>query len=147
MSKEIKENTKNQGKAMKNVKVIKGYYFIVFVLISAFINIAGLFIYHQYYATKIVAFDLKGYIVGLRDMYLSGKINDEQLRTAIDLAEKAVLQAGKNKVVLMGDVVLTKDVEKIAYPVTITLPQVPYSNNSSSANERDSQSSSSEKSK
>ncbi|MEM4134387.1 MAG: hypothetical protein QXV73_04245 [Candidatus Micrarchaeia archaeon] len=102
-------------------------YVFVAVLLSALINVAGLFIYHNYFAVKIVAFDLKGYIWGLRDMYINGKINDEQLKQSIDMAEKAVTTLSKNKVVLLGDVVLTKHVEKIDYPIKIDIPQSPLS--------------------
>jgi archaellum component FlaF (FlaF/FlaG flagellin family) len=94
---------------------------LVNILVSLMVAIGVVYVYDKYYAQKIVAFDLKGYIIGLRDMYLAGKINDEDLKKAIDMAYDVIKSQKKNKVVIMGDVILSP-VEVIDYPVRVEFP-------------------------
>jgi 2-phospho-L-lactate guanylyltransferase (CobY/MobA/RfbA family) len=56
-------------------------------------------------------------------MYMAGKIDDEGLKRAIDAAYTVIKSQRKNKVVLMGDVVLSP-VERIEYPVKIDFSSV-----------------------
>jgi hypothetical protein len=121
---ESKEGTKKE-KVEKEVKEGgRGFNFkvlVINILVSFLVSVGVVYIYDRYYAQKIVAFDLKGYVIGLRDMYLAGKINDEGLRQAIEAAYVAVRNQAKNKVVIMGDVILSP-VERIEYPVKIEFP-------------------------
>jgi hypothetical protein len=128
---ESKEGTKKE-KVEKEVKESgKGFNFkvlVINILVSFFIAAGVVYIYDRYYAQKIVAFDLKGYIIGLRDMYLAGKINDEDLKKAIDMAYDVIKSQRKNKVVIMGDVVLSP-VEVIDYPVRVEFSSFPFNIN------------------
>ena len=83
------------------------------VLISAVIMIGILAVYDRYCAQKIVALDVKGYIAEQRDLYLSGKINEEQLKEHFDRLEKAKERVPKNRVIILGDVLVRKNVEEI----------------------------------
>jgi hypothetical protein len=65
-----------------------------------------------------VAFDLRGYMLGLRDMYIAGKINDEGLKQAIEAVYMTMKNQRGNKVVLMKDVILNS-VGEIGYPVKV----------------------------
>jgi hypothetical protein len=93
-------------------------FLLINILVSLMVAVGVVYVYDRYYAQKIVAFDLRGYLWGLRDMYLAGKINDEGLKQAIEAAYIAVRTQKKNKVVLMGDVILSP-IEKIEYPVKV----------------------------
>jgi hypothetical protein len=110
--KEVEKEVKAGGRGF-NFKVL-----VINILVSFLVSVGVVYVYDRYYAQKIVAFDLKGYVMGLRDMYLAGKINDEGLRQAIEAAYVAVKSQAKNKVVIMGDVILSP-VERIEYPVKI----------------------------
>lgn len=79
---------------------------LITLVISLLISLASIFIYDRFFVQKIVAVDVKGYIAEQRDLYLSGKINDEQLKANIDRMEKVVGDIPKNKVVIMGDAVI-----------------------------------------
>jgi len=119
--KDGQEDVKEDVKRREGVKKSGGFSLkslVINVLVSLLVSFCVIYVYDRYYAQKIVAFDLKGYIVGLRDMYMAGKIDDEGLRRAIDAAYVAIKSQKKNKVVLMGDVVLTP-VERIDYPIKI----------------------------
>jgi hypothetical protein len=60
----------------------------------------------------VVALDMKGYIAEQRDLYLEGRIDDEELRRRIDRLEEVSLSIPANRVVLMGDAVI-RNVEVI----------------------------------
>ena len=82
-------------------------------LISLVVTIGVLTIYDRYIAQKIVALDVKGYIAEQRDLYLSGKINDAQLKESFDRLEKAKERVSKNRIIILGDVLVRKNVEEI----------------------------------
>lgn len=75
----------------------------VCLLISIATSAATLFVYDHWYAQKIVAVDMKGYITLQRYKYKDGKINDEDLRKAFDRLELQMNAIPKNRVVIMAD--------------------------------------------
>jgi len=76
------------------------------LLISLLISLVSIFVYDRFFVQKIVAVDVKGYIAEQRDLYISGKINEEQLKANIDKMEKAVTSIPRNKVIIMGDAII-----------------------------------------
>jgi len=82
-------------------------------LISALLTTGILAAYDCYFAQKIVALDVKGYIAEQRDLYLSGKINDAQLKESFDRLEMVKERVPKNRVIILGDVLVRKNVEEI----------------------------------
>lgn len=66
-------------------------------------TIAG---YDRWYAQKVVAVDIKGYIAQQRDNYLAGKLSDEELRKSFDRLEAVITAIPKNRVIIMGDAVV-----------------------------------------
>ena len=87
---------------------------IVETLLVSIVVVAGaLVIYDRYFAQKIVALDVKGYIAEQRDLYLAGKINDVQLKESIDRLEKAKERVPANRIIILGDVLVRKNVEEI----------------------------------
>ena len=83
------------------------------VLLSSLVTAALLVAYDRYFAQKIVALDVKGYIAEQRDLYLAGKINDTQLKESFDRLEKAKERVPGNRVIILGDVLVRKNVEEI----------------------------------
>ena len=75
----------------------------VCLLMSLAASAATLFIYDHWYAQKIVAVDMKGYITLQRYKYKDGKINDEDLRKTFDKLELEMNGIPKNRVVIMAD--------------------------------------------
>lgn len=74
--------------------------------VSTIMSIATLFCYDRWYAQKVVAVDIKGYIEAQRENYLAGKMSDEDLRKSFDRLEAVVTAIPKNRVVIMGDAVV-----------------------------------------
>jgi hypothetical protein len=62
--------------------------------------------YDRWYAQKVVAVDIKGYIAQQRDNYLNGKINDDELKKSFDRLETVITTIPRNRVVIMGDAVV-----------------------------------------
>lgn len=69
-------------------------------------SLATIYGYDHWYAQKVVAVDLKGYIALQRDNYLAGKINDDELKKSFDRLEAVITSIPKNRVVIMGDAVV-----------------------------------------
>lgn len=80
---------------------------VTIALLSSLITVGSMLVAYDYFiAQKIVSVDLKGFIANTRDEYVSGKINEVQMRAGFDRMEAVVKRIGKNKVVLMGDAVI-----------------------------------------
>ena len=76
---------------------------LVVSLGASLATIAG---YDRWYAQKVVAVDIKGYIAQQRDNYLAGKLNDDDLRKSFDRLESVITSIPKNRVIIMGDAVV-----------------------------------------
>ncbi|MEW6418628.1 MAG: hypothetical protein AB1480_10970 [Nitrospirota bacterium] len=92
----------SEGTAKKE----RNFNWLLTLLISLLMSLASILVYDRFFVQKIVAFDIKGYIAEQRELYISGKINEEQLKANIDKMEKAVMSIPKNKVIIMGDAVI-----------------------------------------
>ena len=82
------------------------------LLVALITSVASVYSYDRWYAQKIVAVDIKGYIAQQRDNYMAGKLTDEELRRSFDHLENVVIAIPKNRVVIMGDAVV-RNVETI----------------------------------
>jgi len=82
-------------------------------LVSVVITTGMLAAYDCYFAQKIVALDVKGYIAEQRDLYLAGKINDAQLKESFDRLERVKEKVPGNRIIILGDVLVRKNVEEI----------------------------------
>jgi len=75
-------------------------------LISVVISASTVLVYDRYFATRIAAVDIKGFIAAQRDLYVQGKISEEQLRQNIEALDKTIENIPVNVVVIMGDAVV-----------------------------------------
>lgn len=82
------------------------------LLIALITSFASLYIYDRWFALKIVAVDIRGYIAQQRDSYLAGKMTEDELKRSFDRLESVVIAIPKNKVVIMGDVAV-RNIETI----------------------------------
>ena len=62
--------------------------------------------YDRWYAQKIVAVDIKGYIARQRESYLAGKMSDDEPKKSFDRLESVITAIPRNRVVIMGDAVV-----------------------------------------
>lgn len=97
-----KEQPKRQPKRQLGTLALIGVC-LVASLGASLATIAG---YDRWYAQKVVAVDIKGYIAQQRDNYLAGKLNDDELRKSFDRLEAVITAIPKNRVIIMGDAVV-----------------------------------------
>lgn len=88
---------------------VKAREFIKIALISVVVSICSILIYDKFFATKIVTFNLKGYVAVLRDLYLTKQIDEAELKKRIDKIEEIVTKTPKRKVIITSDVILGGD--------------------------------------
>ncbi|MEI6827615.1 MAG: hypothetical protein WCK54_18635 [Desulfuromonadales bacterium] len=104
------ENPREQQADMFKVKFYEWANFIstvfLYALVSASVSLATIAGYDRWYAQKVVAVDIKGYIAEQRDNYLAGKLNDDELKRRFDRLEAVITALPKNRVVIMGDAVV-----------------------------------------
>ena len=77
------------------------------VLLIALV-VAGitLFAYDRWFAPRVVAFDLKGYLRTQRALLASGEITDAQWRQRLDRLEQVFREQPPNHTILLKEVVL-----------------------------------------
>ena len=112
---ELPSNNKTQQDAIKSdnqegmgIPVVA----CICLLVALITSFASVYSYDRWYAQKIVAVDIKGYIAQQRDNYMAGKLTDEELKRSFDHLENVVIAIPKNRVVIMGDAVV-RNVETI----------------------------------
>jgi len=76
------------------------------VAVSIGASLATVAGYDRWFAQKVVAVDIKGYISQQRDDYLAGKLNDDELKKSFDRLENVITAIPKNRVIIMGDAVV-----------------------------------------
>ena len=76
------------------------------VVVSIGASLATVAGYDRWFAQKVVAVDIKGYIAQQRDDYLAGKMNDDELKKSFDRLETVITAIPKNRVIIMGDAVV-----------------------------------------
>jgi len=87
--------------------------FVTMVLVCAVVSAGMIAGYDRWFAQKIVALDVKGYIAEQRDLFISGKIDEDQLKRNFDRLEKVKERVPGNRVIILGDVLVRKNVEVI----------------------------------
>lgn len=80
--------------------------FVLCLIVSIASAASSMYVYDRYYAQKFVAVDVRGYLAEQRDLYLAHKIDDKQLKQAIDKLGAAVDGIPKNRAVVMADAVI-----------------------------------------
>ena len=84
------------------------------LLVSMLVSVGSVYVYDRFYAQKIIAVDIKGFIATQRDLYLSGKETGKEFRANIDKLAMAVKGIPKNRVAIMEDAVIRNaEIEKL----------------------------------
>lgn len=107
----VKDGASGDVKAQSQ-QVGFGMTMILTVFVSVIINGACLVAYDYWRAPKFVSVDLKGHIAKQQELYLAGKISDDQFIQGLANVDKIIKALPKNRVVVMGDAVIN-GVEKI----------------------------------
>lgn len=107
----VEKTEKMEKKSKKDEKTNRGvlswYDYLKLILINVVVTVAILYVYHIKFVPKIVFADFSFYLNGLKNLYIAGKINEGQLRAAIEDAVRLFNEeVKKGKYVFLSDVVL-----------------------------------------
>ena len=87
--------------------------FVTVAVINLVLTSGLLYLYDRYVVPRVVAVDIKGFIERQRDLYVSGKINDEQLKANLDAMEHRIKSMPENVVMITADVVVGEHAEAV----------------------------------
>jgi|SRR5579863_1469183 len=90
-------------------RIAKRFLWIRISIISMTVSVLSVLVYDRYFAPKIVAIDVRGYMAEQKELYLSGQIDDEKLKENLDRLQRIIDGVPRNKTVIMGDVVLRNE--------------------------------------
>ena len=76
------------------------------LLVSLIVAIGTVYLYDRYFAQKVVAIDLQGFLQQQKDDYLAGKITEDDMDRRMDELEIFVDQIPKHHPVILGNVVV-----------------------------------------
>jgi hypothetical protein len=75
-------------------------------LISLLTSIGSVWTYDRYYAQKVVAVDLNGFLDVQKEAFVRGAIDEKELERRIDHLERTVNAIPSRYAVILGDVVV-----------------------------------------
>ena len=76
------------------------------VLIALVVAGVSLFTYDRWFAPRVVAFDLKGYLRAQQALLASGEITEAQWQQGLDRLEQVFREQPPNRTILLKEVVL-----------------------------------------
>ena len=79
------------------------------IVLSAVIVMIGLMVYHDKYAPKIYALDLRKFVAAQQKMLIDGNLNDKDMDDNFDKLDKKIKEKGSNAVILTSVVVIKGD--------------------------------------
>ncbi|APG23984.1 hypothetical protein [Syntrophotalea acetylenica] len=80
--------------------------FFLIALVSLSVSIGSVWAYDRYFAQKVVAVDIQGFLDIQKQEFLRGAIDERELERRMDRLEKVVDTIPSRYAVLMGDVVI-----------------------------------------
>lgn len=85
------------------------------ILINAAVSVLSVYVYDKYYAQKIAAVDLQGYVQKVQKYVVNGRFNEEQYKQSVDKMEEAIMSVPKNRALITRDVAL-RNIETVNIP-------------------------------
>ena len=76
------------------------------LLIALVVAGTALFCYDRWFASRVVAFDLKGYLRAQQALLAAGEITEAQWRQRLDRMEQVFMKQPHNRTILLKEVVL-----------------------------------------
>jgi len=102
-----RDRTTSSGYAKSNVGIMIAI--VIRLLLSLAVSAASIYIYDQYFSQKVVMIDIMGYVEEQKQLYLSGKISEQEWQAIPDNIDRAMnreIKAHKNTIILIKDAVI-----------------------------------------
>lgn len=106
--KEKQSISKKEGRKLDRIEN-KGISLFTAIIISVLSSVLSVVIYHYFFAVKIAIIDLSGYLLSLRDLYVSQKISDEELKARVDAFVDVIKQNEGKYIILNAESVLGRN--------------------------------------
>lgn len=106
-----KENI-DKGKNNSKGSKLNSWFFLIIVnvVVSVVVSVVVVMIYMQkFWRGEIAIADLSGFIIGLRNGVIMGKLTEKEAMAKLDEAIKLIEEAAKDKIVLNAEVVLGRN--------------------------------------
>ena len=81
-----------------------GYLEVLLIVLA--VTFIALFAYDRWFAPRVVAFDLKGYLRTQQALLANGEITEAQWQQGLDRLEQVFLELPPNRTILLKEVVL-----------------------------------------
>lgn len=87
----------------------KGVSLFTVFMVSILSSVLSVIVYHYFFAVKIAVIDLSGYLLALKNLYVSQKISDEELKAKVDAFVNVIKQNEGKYIILNAESVLGKN--------------------------------------
>ena len=91
------------------------YAAVLVMVVSMMSSVATVAAYDRYVAQKVVAVDVSGFLQEQRDMVLAKKITMDDFKANLERYIAALKSQPRNKVLVLEDVIASKNLEKVSY--------------------------------
>ncbi len=95
--------------------ITKTYVAVLVILVSLVSSIGTVAAYDRYVAQKVVAVDVSGFLQEQRDLVLAKKITMDDFKANLDRYIAALKSQPRNRVLILEDVIASKNLEKVSY--------------------------------
>ena len=113
------EATALEGKRERPAKaqpgITKTYAAVLVIVVSIVSSVATVAAYDRWIAQKVVAVDVSGFLQEQRDLVLAKKITMDDFKANLDRYLAALKSQPKNRVLILEDVIASKNLEKVSY--------------------------------
>jgi hypothetical protein len=103
-----------QGTARKLAGITKTCAAILVIVVSLASSIGTVAAYDRWFAQKVVAVDVSEFLQEQRDLVLAKKITMDDFKANLEHYIAALKNQPKNKVLILEDVIASKNLEKVA---------------------------------
>ncbi len=105
---------KREPPARTRPTITKTYAAVLVIVVSMVISVATVAVYDRYVAQKVVAVDVSGFLQEQRDLVLAKKITMDDFKANLERYLAALKSQPKNRVLILEDVIASKNLERIS---------------------------------
>jgi hypothetical protein len=113
------EAAATKGKCQPSAKTRPGitntYATALVIVVSMMSSVATVAAYDRWVAQKVVAVDVSGFLQEQRDLVLAKKITMDDFKANLERYLAALKSQPKNRVLILEDVIASKNLEKVSY--------------------------------
>ena len=95
--------------------ITKTYAAVLVIVVSMMSSVATVAAYDRWVAQKVVAVDVSGFLQEQRDLVLAKKITMDDFKANLERYLAALKSQPKNRVLILEDVIASKNLEKVSY--------------------------------